>query len=65
MKNKFAGIYGFDCVAAAIAEQLLHDFNLKRQEMAYVKREVSCAKMLRKRMYLHMWIYYGASRSLY
>jgi len=65
MKNKFAGIYGFDCIAAAITEQLLHDVNLKRQEMTYVKREVSCAKMLRKLMYLHRRIYYDVSRSLY
>jgi len=65
MKNEFAWIYGFDCIAAAITEQLLHDFNLKRQEMTYVKREVSCAKMLVKLMYLRIRIYYDVSRSLY
>jgi hypothetical protein len=65
MKNKFAWVYGFDCIAAAITEQVLHDLNLKRQEMTYVKREVSYAKMLRKRMYLRIRIYYDASRSLY
>jgi len=54
MKNKFAWIHGFDCIAAAITEQMLHDVNLKRQEMMYIKREVSCAKMLKKWMYLRM-----------
>jgi len=32
MKNEFAGVHGFDRIAAAITEQLLHDLNLKRQE---------------------------------
>jgi len=52
MKNKFAWIHGFDRIAAAITEQLLHDLNLEIQETTYVKREVSHAKMLKKRMYL-------------
>jgi hypothetical protein len=64
MKNKFAWIHGFDRIAAAITEQLLHDLNRKIQETAYIKREVSCAKMLRKRMYLRTRIYYDV-RSLY
>ena len=63
MKNEFAWVYGFNRVSAAVAEQLLHDFNLKKQEMKRVKREVSCTKMLRKRMYLRIRIYYGV-RSL-
>lgn len=58
MKNKFAWIHGFDCIAAAITEHLLHDLNLKIQEMTQIKREVSCAKMLGKWMYLRTWIYY-------
>ncbi len=65
MKNKFAGIHGFDCIAAAITEQMLHDLNLKRQEITYIKREVSCAKMLRKRMYLRTRIYYEESKSVH
>jgi len=64
MKNEFAWIYGFDRIAAAITEQLLHDLNLKRQETTQVKREVSGAEMLKKRMYLRTRIYYDA-RSLY
>jgi len=58
MKNKFAWIYGFDCIAAAIAKQVLHDFNLKRQEMTWIKREVSYVEMLGKLMYLRIRIYY-------
>jgi hypothetical protein len=64
MKNKFAWIYGFDRIAAAITEQMLHDLNLKKQETTHIKREVSCAKMLRKRMYLRIRIYYDV-RSFY
>ena len=65
MKNKFAGIYGFNCIAATITKQMLHDFNLTKQEMTYLKREVSCAEMLGKRMYLRILIYYDASKSVY
>jgi len=43
MKNEFAGVYGFNCIAATITKQMLHDFNLTKQEMTYLKREVSCA----------------------
>ena len=64
MKNEFAWIYSFDCIAAAITEQVLHDFNLTKQEMTYLKREVSCAEMLGKLMYLRIWIYYDV-RSVY
>jgi len=65
MKNEFAWIDGFNCIAAAITKQMLHDFNLTKQEMTYLKREVSCAKMLGKLMYLQIWIYYDAGKSLY
>jgi hypothetical protein len=51
MKNKFAWIYYSNCVAAAITEKMFHDFNLKKQEMTNLKREVSYAKMLEKSMY--------------
>ncbi len=51
MKNEFAWIYSFDCIAAAITKQMLHDFNLTKQEMTHLKREVSCAEMLGKLMY--------------
>jgi hypothetical protein len=46
MKNKFAWIHRINCVPAAITEQMLHDFNLKKQEMTNLKRKVSYAKML-------------------
>jgi hypothetical protein len=62
MKNKFAGVHSFDSVTAAVTEHLLHDINLKKQETLMVKREVSCAKMMGKRMYLRTWIYYGARK---
>ena len=65
MKNKFAWIDGFNCIAATITKQMLHDFNLTKQEMTYLKREVSCAEMLGKLMYLRIWIYYDASKSVY
>jgi len=64
MKNEVAWIDSFDCIAAAITEQVLHDFNLTKQEMTHLKREVSCAEMLGKLMYLRIWIYYDA-RSVY
>ena len=59
MKSKLARIHCLDRVAAAITEQVLHDFNLKKQETTNLKREVSNAKMLRKWEYLRMLIYYG------
>ena len=46
MKRELAGIHCLNRVAAAIAEQGLHDFNLKIQETTNLKREVSGAKML-------------------
>jgi hypothetical protein len=62
MKNEFAWIHDFNSVSAAVTEQLRHDLNLKKQETREVKREVSCAKMMGKRMYLRTWIYYGVSK---
>ena len=48
MKNKLAWVYDLNGVPATIAEHVVHDFNLKRQEMPKLKRKVSCAKMLGK-----------------
>jgi len=58
MKNKFAWVYGFNGIAAAITKQVLHDFNLTNQETSHLKREVSCTEMLGKRMYVRIPIYY-------
>jgi len=33
MKNKLAGIHCSNCIAATITKQMLHEFNLKKQEM--------------------------------
>jgi hypothetical protein len=63
MKNKFARIHGSNCIAAAITEQMLHDFNLKKQEMTNLKRKVSYAKMLKKPMYSRNQIYSDANKS--
>lgn len=52
MKNKFAGIHCINGIAAAITKQVLHDFNLKKQEMTNLKREVSCAEIMEN------WIIY-------
>jgi len=41
MKNKLAGIHYNNRVPATITEHVLHDFNLKRQEMKQLKRKVS------------------------
>jgi len=57
MKNKLAGIRGFNFIAATITKQMLHDFNLKKQETTNLKRKVSCAKMLVKLMYFRISIY--------
>ena len=54
MKNKLARIHGFNFVAAAITKQMHHDFNLTNQDMPQLKREVSCAEMLRKLKYLQI-----------
>jgi hypothetical protein len=62
MKNKFARIHGSNCIAAAITEQMLHDFNLKKQEMTNLKKKVSYAKMLEKPMYLRIQIYSDTSK---
>ncbi|UCC57617.1 MAG: hypothetical protein JSW14_04345 [Candidatus Bathyarchaeum sp.] len=62
MKNKFAWINCSNCIAATITKQMLHDFNLKKQEMTNLKRKVSCAEMLGKPMYLRIWIYCGISK---
>jgi hypothetical protein len=62
MKNKFAWIHCSNCIAAAITKQMLHDFNLKKQEMTNLKRKVSYATMLGKSMYLRIWIYYDISK---
>ena len=63
MKNKLAWIYCLNGIAAAITKQVLHDFNLKKQEMTNLKRKVSFTKMLGKLMYLRIRIYYGKSTS--
>ena len=65
MKNKFALIDGFNCITTTITKQMLHDFNLTKQEMTYLKRKVSCAEMLGKLMYLRILIYYDARKSVY
>ena len=39
MKNKLTGIDYRNCIATTIAKQMLHDFNLKRQEMMNTKKE--------------------------
>jgi hypothetical protein len=57
MKSKFAGIHCLDGVAAAITKQMLHDFNLKRQEMTNLKRKVSCAEIMEKLDYLRILTY--------
>jgi hypothetical protein len=57
MKSKFAGIHCLDGVAAAITKQMLHDFNLKRQEMTNLKRKVSSAEIVKNMDYLRTWIY--------
>jgi hypothetical protein len=46
MKSELARIHCLNRVAAAITEQVLHDFNLKKQDTTNLKREVSGAKML-------------------
>ena len=58
MKSKLAWIHCLNGIAAAITKQMLHDFNLKKQEMTNLKRKVSCAEMLGKLMYLRKLIYY-------
>jgi hypothetical protein len=58
MKSELARIHCLNRVAAAITEQVLHDFNLKKQDTTNLKREVSGAKMLEKLEYLQNWIYY-------
>ena len=63
MKNKLAWVYNLNGVPATIAEHVVHDFNLKRQEMPKLKRKVSWAKMLRKPMYLQKRIYYEKNKS--
>ena len=57
MKNKLAGIHCSNGIAAAITKQILHDFNLKKQEMTNLKRKVSCAEIMEKLDYLRIWIY--------
>jgi hypothetical protein len=57
MKSKFAGIHCLDGVAAAITKQMLHDFNLKRQEMTNLKRKVSYAEIMEKLDYLRILTY--------
>ena len=57
MKNKFAWIHSLNRVSAAITEQMRHDFNLTNQETPHLKREVSSALMLEKRMYFRTLIY--------
>jgi hypothetical protein len=57
MKNKLAGIHCINGIAAAITKQVLHVFNLKRQEMTNLKRKVSCAEIMEKPDYLRTWIY--------
>ena len=54
MKEKLAGIYRLNGVAATITKQMLHDFNLKKQEITNLKRKVSYAEMLVKLMYSRM-----------
>jgi hypothetical protein len=61
MKSKFAGIHCLDGVAAAITKQMLHDFNLKRQEMTNLKRKVSYAEIMEKLDYLRILTYYDGS----
>ncbi len=58
MKSKLAWIHCFNGIAVTITEQMLNDFNLKKQEMTNLKRKVSCAEMLGKLMYLRTRIYY-------
>jgi len=57
MKNKLAWIHCINGIAAAITKQILHDFNLKKQEMTNLKRKVSCAEIMKKLDYLRIWIY--------
>jgi len=65
MKNKFAWIYSFNCITTTITKQMLHDFNLKKQEITHLKRKVSCVKMLGKWMYLRKPIYYDSRKGLH
>lgn len=57
MKNKLAWIHCINGIAAAITKQMVHDFNLKKQEMTNLKRKVSCAEIMKKLDYLRIWIY--------
>lgn len=58
MKSELARIHCINGVAAAITKQMLHDFNLKKQDTTNLKRKVSCAKISEKLDYLRTWIYY-------
>ena len=62
MENKFAWMHSLNRVSAAITEQICHDFNLMKQETTHLKREVSSARMLEKRMYFRTQIYYDVSK---
>jgi len=57
MKNELAWIHCINGIAAAITKQILHDFNLKKQEMTNLKRKVSCTEIMKKLDYLRIWIY--------
>jgi hypothetical protein len=57
MKNELAWIHCINGIAAAITKQILHDFNLKKQEMTNLKRKVSCTEIMEKLDYLRIWIY--------
>ena len=63
MKNKLAWIHCINGIAAAITKQILHDFNLKKQEMTNLKRKVSCAEIMEKLDYLRIWIYDDVSNA--
>ena len=54
MKNKFTWIHCNDSISTTITEQMLHDFNLKRQETTHLKRKASYTKMLRKSNYFRI-----------
>lgn len=48
MKSKLAWIHCLNGIAAAITKQMLHDFNLKKQEMTNLKKESFLRRNVRK-----------------